>query len=496
MEMEKERIDPTPPTQPRHASSSSSSFQLLSSLPPPLLALAASCLPPVALLRLQRCSSTLHGLRSDESFMAAAWRWTELSLTLDQSLERWTLPVGEWIEDSSEQPFIPLSVWQAALPVWRLVLDRLKGGWRSERQERLHELIMRQQPTRWVLARRRDDDSWVMVDERLAEQSVGVQRMEVLVEPKGGWDFDEDTGFLDNDVEVRCGLVLRACPYLQHLHLAIDAYMCRPPSHEDTFALVPRLRSLRLEQCDSDDIDLHHLIDFRAMLNSLPNLTSLRCDINCLSIAALLELASHSTLEETDISSVMVNEWWTGDQMVFPISVEEDEKQLEMEENGSKLDGDIECEDSEAVEAALVRHVPEAAPADYKQPPNKPLTDSNEEAAEVETTRVAIQRMCTALTRTQPTQLSCEVRLALADWLHRRLRRGKLRTGVDPSGPIHYPKSLLRRYRMQVALLRSTLQHQLSELAAATTRAVSAEASSELGSSELGRASKRARVEE
>ena len=41
---------------------------------------------------------------------------------------------------------------------------------------------------------------------------------------------------------------------------------------------------------------------------------------------------------------------------------------------------------------------------------------------------VEMQRMYAALTRTQPTQRSCEVRLALAEWLHRRLRRAKLHT--------------------------------------------------------------------
>ena len=65
--------------------------------------------------------------------------------------------------------------------------------------------------------------------------------------------------------------------------------------------------------------------------------------------------------------------------------------------------------------------------------------------------------MHTALTRTRPTRRSCVLRLALADWLHRRLRRGGL--------PIneHQPAWLLHHHRRQVALLRSRLRVQLTE---------------------------------
>ena len=83
--------------------------------------------------------------------------------------------------------------------------------------------------------------------------------------------------------------------------------------------------------------------------------------------------------------------------------------------------------------------------------------------------RAELQRMQAALTRTQPSQRSCEARLALADWLHRRLRRGKLET-IEHHSHIPHSKPLLRRYRLLVALLRSTLHRQLSELAATAVR--------------------------
>ena len=100
--------------------------------------------------------------------------------------------------------------------------------------------------------------------------------------------------------------------------------------------------------------------------------------------------------------------------------------------------------------------------------------------------------MRTTLTRTQHTERSCRVRLALAEWLHRRLRRGKLPTDNEHS------KSLLQRYRKQVALLRSTLHQQLSELAVSPVKAAStatAALAADTSSVELGAANKRARVE-
>ena len=80
-----------------------------------------------------------------------------------------------------------------------------------------------------------------------------------------------------------------------------------------------------------------------------------------------------------------------------------------------------------------------------------------------------MQRMQAALTRTQPSQRSCKARLALAEWLHRRLRRGGMYANEVELG---FHKSQLRRYRLLGALLRSTLQRQLHELTAATKAAV------------------------
>ena len=87
---------------------------------------------------------------------------------------------------------------------------------------------------------------------------------------------------------------------------------------------------------------------------------------------------------------------------------------------------------------------------------------------EVDNMSAAMQWLCTALSRTQPTERSCQVRLALADWLHRRLRRGKLSELPDRFSGSHDSTLLLHNYCAHVALLRSTLLQQLSRFDAET----------------------------
>ena len=471
-------------------------FQLLSLLPPPLLARTASHLDVMELLRLQRCSSAQYRLRADDAYMTAAWCSAELHVSLDNKLLEWTLPYEQCVEGDQHQCFVPASMWQAALPVWRAVVARTEGD-ETDQKRRTHErraqLVQQEQLTMWTLAKRDARGRWRAVnDESPTEQSAGVQRVEVLRDIDWWW-LQKEGMHVHHDVDVRCRSVLQACPYLQWLRLVVDGHKYQAPSHADTFALVPRLRVLSLEQCDSDPNPTDLLFDFRAMLDSLPHLHTLCCtDLRYLGIPQLLDIASHSTLDDVDLMrdcGIMGDAYadleWIGYELQFPISEEEDEEQMEAEEAiHERLDGDAEEEDSEATETALV----ECLSADSEQ-----LIGSADEQKELETVRAELQRMCAALTRTQPSQLSCEMRLALADWLHRRLRRGKLRADENASW-FNHPKLLLHRYRMQVALLRSTLQRQLNELAASTMTSTDDEPFNTF-ESELGNQSKRPRVE-
>ena len=464
--MDERHLHPAISSQPFAATTSSSvpSFQLLSLLPPPLLALVASHLDVRCLLRLQRCSSVQHRLRADESYMAVAWRWAELTLSTHTRLHEWTLPYEQCIDGgvSPSKHYIPVSMWRAALPAFQAaVAETTENPERYESCELLETLIQREQPTRWIMAKPDQNESWKVVDDESLQQP-DVQRVEVLAEVDW-WHLHRDVAPQYGTVDVRCRLVLRACPYLQHLDLAIDSFLYVPPSHEDTFALVPCLRSLRLSQADSDQSTYSgEVVDFLEMLDSLPHLTSLSCNgVRYLAIVDLLDIVSHSTLEELDINSdeASMAEWkWIGFSMEFPISVEDDERALEREAMYNKLDGDI-VEESEVVAATVV---------DDASGSRSQLTGTHEGESGSEELRVEMQRMRAALTRTQPTERSCRVRLALADWLHRRLRRGKLPTDNHDSFPDH-SKSQLRRYRKQVALLRSVLQGQVSELPAQST---------------------------
>ena len=456
--------------------------------PPPLFALVASHLDVATLLRLQRCSSTQHGLCADDAYMAVAWRWAELHLWAGKRLHEWTLQYEQCI-DSNDRSLIQSSVWQAALPMWRAVLTRAKGSTEREQcqwHDRLRTLMEREQPTVWVQVEQTEKKLrlWKAFgansDMPATAKPVDVRRVEVLRDITW-WQLDRGAVASHRDVDIRCRLVLRACPYLQHLDFSFDIHVDEAPSHADTFALVPRLRSLRLDQSGVMlQRNSSNNIDFRVMLDSLPHLHTLSCkDIMHLGISDLLHIASHSTLEEVHIESSdrhIEHYEWIGDSIRFPAKLEADEQQMEEESARYRLlGGDVEAEDSDAITAALISS---------QFAPMQQLTGNVEKGeSEREEARAEMHRLHTALTRTQPSQHSCEVRLALADWLHRRLRRGRLYTDEE-----RMSKSLLRRYRSQVAQVRSTLQSQLSELAAQL-------AASELSPSEVSKTRKRADLE-
>ena len=446
-----------------HLPATASTLSQLTLLPSPLLALVACHLPPAALLQLQRCSSTLHNLRADDAYMMQAWRYAELRLSLTERLHEWTLPlhlcIGDF--DSSGQYLIPVAVWQAALPVYQEVLNRTDKF--DECHQRLRELVRQGQPqrTKWVRARLVNVNSWRTVYGSAA-MSNDVQRVEVLADLHRDY-MGEQVLPQFREVEVRCRVVLQACPHLQHLDLAMDEMKYEQPSHADTFALLPALRSLHLTQMYSSDpkqllID-DPPIDFESMLDSLPHLTSLQCVNVDLGVDDLLDTASHSTLETLDIDTAhqMADLQWIG-RCIFPISADEDNMQLVQDQSLVAFDGDIDEESEELLEARI-DHLDEQ------------LSYNESEETEPEWARQEMQRLHAALTRTQPTQRSCEMRLALADWLHRRLRRGGLRTDDHSSDPAH-PKWLLRSCRRQVALVRSTLRQQLSELISSAATAV------------------------
>ena len=199
------------------------------------------------------------------------------------------------------------------------------------------------------------------------------------------------------------------------------------------------------------------MFNFPAMLDSLPHLVSLQCtSISNLAIVDLLDIVSHSTLKELYIDEcVLADDDWHGYRMKFPINVEDDERALKRQTTDCKRRGDIE-EESETVTDALADDASDSS----SQLTSTPLQANVQEGWFA----VEVRRMRAALTRTQPSKCSCRVRLALADWLHRQLRRGKLPTDDRSFRPRH-PKSLLRCYRKQVALLRSIRRRQVSELA-------------------------------
>ena len=442
------------------ASCSELSFQLLSLLPPPLLALVASHLEVDSLLCLQRCSSSLHSLCAGESYCAVAWRHAMLRLNTHRRLHDWAVPYEACV--FGRQYLIVASVWRDALPALNAVVAARERAY-LQSMYWLRLRVARQQPVERVLVRRDADGT-----ERVANKKRATHSCEVLSDVT--WDDVKDATPEQRDVEVRCRLVLQACPHLRHLDLTLFRAAHVEPHNYDTFALLPRLRSLSLSQ-DDYEIELTGLtsfdkppVDFALALDSLPCLASLRCAAIQMSVRSLLAIACHSTLEQLHIEAAgahkLAETQWIGDELHFPgVDEQEDERRLRQEVRAVAVHGSVEEEKDSAQYVAPAAEVDSAEPAAYMhwQPSHVPWEASSAEK------RDNLNRMRRALARTQPTRRSCETRLALANWLHRRLRRGGL-----PTDDSNFPAWLLRHYRALVALLRSTLQRQLSELAAAS----------------------------
>ena len=396
-----------------------------------------------------------------------------------EPLQQWLLPEEQCVQCGESDFLIPLSLWLAALPVLLYVASDAPLPNRSVLRERLAPLVREPMPPRWILARRDERGRWKAVEDGNAKESPSVKR---LLVPRGvhWWWLKKEVLPLCGFVEVRCRLILQVCPHLQHLHVLVDMRRYEMLSRVEGFALVPRLRSLRLERArlDAKSDTGGRQFNLLWMVHVLPCLTSLSLvNFGNIRVSELLAFASHSTLEQLHIdtaNSTSEHARWIGPDIRFPITtVAEDEQQLAAfrDRHPRLFDGDIEEESDEAgttTASAATRHQAQQRGSEAEQ------DEKTEAEQEMEMERWLFEQMHIELTRTQPTTPSCEMRLALADWLHRRLRRGGLRTDDYDDDQRYWrdesrrPKWLLRRYRRQLAVLCSTLQQQLSDLAAAS----------------------------
>ena len=244
----------------------------------------------------------------------------------------------------------------------------------------------------------------------------------------------------------------RSAPHLQCLELTIDVHQFSMPSIDASIHLVPHLRHLRVEHSDSSYTPLKEsILDIHAALHALPQLTSLHCQGLCVSIADLLLIASHSTLD----SVVIGCEWgvadldtdWLGDNFDFPSHNDDDlADEDESDENAEQANSESDVKGDEAGDKR------KAAPQEINEIKNEEGTISGADAEATE------QRLRSALRRTQPTLRSLETRLALVKLVQSRICRRSLRVGTLR------PMSLLTMYRRHAELVQSTLQQQHEQL--------------------------------
>lgn len=391
--------------------------------PPAVLALICQHLHVDGILRLLRSYSTLQRLsQADDSFNSVAWSNASVNLRLNQQLHDWALPIEGLICDSYHcRSYIPLSLWQQALPVIRYTVQQWdtlgEQVYESkEVEKKLKAALAAEQPT--TLLR------------------VGDQEHIVLV--RSYHEFDKLVPL--SAPCFRTHFVLTATPHLQHLSLDARDIQCQSGSF---VSLVPHLRSLRLGQIYWNQTDEEEFImSIRDMLAVLPSLTALHCHNLHLGIQGMIDIAAHATLQRITLDSEnakYLDRAWLGYNVHFDsdhVDEEEDEE-----------------EDEEVVDGQVQPHM---AGGMFE----------TEKAGEGEESDDKIQRLPLALTRVVPSHSSITARLALANFLHRQVRRNHTPT-------YERPLSVLRHFRQQIAVLRSILLDQLTASSATADSEIS-----------------------
>ena len=259
------------------ATTCDSSSQLLTALPPVLLALICQYLPVAELLCLLRCCSHLRTLNtSDATFSSAAWSSARLHLALTKQLHDWTLPLDSCIQGTGRYArHIPLSLWQQAVPVIEYTVQH----WYAS--EGLKAALHGKQPATKIVVK--------------GEQHVVLSKL--------SWGVLN--GLIPQPARCfRSRFVLAATPHLQHLSLAMGAFIVYETPLSDIVCRVPRLRSLRVERnrVDRDNSALI-ILPNHTVLAHLPHLTALSCASVHLSAQTLIDIAAHATLEHIHLEN-------------------------------------------------------------------------------------------------------------------------------------------------------------------------------------------------
>ncbi len=242
--------------------------------------------------------------------------------------------------------------------------------------------------------------------------------------------------------------ILCCTPHLQRLSLSIDLFHYNMLAVSASISLVPNLRKLTVNLWDSDETTTQatqdSILPFDEALDALPQLGDFCYTGIQVGIADLLRVAAHSTLEtiiiECEHNVDRADAEWLGHSFIFNFALAGDKGSASHNESE---EADAEEEDEGKAEATR-----------------------NEEDLKADAEAIAAdQRLATALTRTQPTLLSVQTRLALVEQVQRRINRHSL-VAEDA-----WSISLLHQYRRQARLIRSTLEQQYKQLQSAADEA-------------------------
>ena len=257
--------------------------------------------------------------------------------------------------------------------------------------------------------------------------------------------------------------VLAAVPQLRRLRLTVDKLHYDTADMLHSFTIVPHIRQLCVTQCDSDYTNTEDsTIDIHATLHALPRLTALHlCDIR-VGIADLLAIAAHSALEHVCIDRLQP---YRASRVTYL-----DKDWLEDKPDGGFLfpphhtrEGQGEGEGVEGRGGPRQAHTdkqPEVRESEEEDGKQWPVRDGAAAAlsSDRDEVDVGMQRLWTALHRSQPTLRSVETRLVLVGAVRRRLSRPSL------GASFRRPLSLLHLYRRHTQLVHAVLLQQRQQL--------------------------------
>lgn len=289
------------------------SSRLVTLQPSVLVATLCTYLSHSDILALRRTCEALSVTMRDAVFSSVAWSVCQLRVDIGRPVIDLVAPQRLCLTDSllNDELWMPLSLWQRALPIVRMTLPHCRAPYNGQREWLPSKLAWSQS---WREGKWRDSEELereslqTALDAALAPKpDFRVITSRSQTPPKhhlvlAALSRDQLQAIFSTCPTLRgmdcpqsrlAMLQLQAVLGLQHLHLVVDTDQVSSPPIVELVSLVPHLRSLHLEYVRQND----YAVSTQRVLELLPSLTSLTWQHTWLTPQHLLDIAAHATLE-------------------------------------------------------------------------------------------------------------------------------------------------------------------------------------------------------